>query len=351
MSGANHLRLKIKEQPILHLEEVLFQFLTVGTILFLLGGVTLDLKTMVFSRGAAPKAGRPVALLIGLSFLGVVAALGLAYFRVGRAAEWSFVAAVILMALAFLLYLLRPRRTEPSTPAQPVYPRFTVAQRVQHALLAISFTLLAVTGMPLRFATVDWLKAIYLIFGGLSGARIVHRVSAVVMIITWVWHTIYLLFRWKRAGFTFKSWTMAPNLKDVADFITVSKYYFGLTKEEPKYDRFQFREKFDYFAVYWGMPIMVFSGLVLWFPIYFGNRLPEIGLSVAYIAHSDEAVLAFLAIVLWHFYNTHFNPDNFPMSRTFYTGTKTREEMEREHALELDRIDPLLERVETPQPS
>lgn len=338
MSGANHLRLKVKVQPVLRFEEVFFQFLTVGTILFLLGGVTLDLKTKVFTPGPGPRAGRPVAILIGCSFLSIVGALTLAYLRVGIAAQWSFVAALILMALAFLLYFLRPCRTRELNAAGKVYPRFTVAQRIQHGLLAISFTVLVVTGMPLRFANVEWLKTIYLVFGGMAGARIVHRTAAVVMIITWVWHTVYLLFRWKRAGFTFKSWTMAPNLKDISDFVAVSKFYLGMTKDEPKYDRFQFREKFDYFAVYWGMPIMVFSGLVLWFPIYFGNRLPEIGLSAAYIAHSDESVLAFLAIVLWHFYNTHFNPDTFPMSRVFFTGTKTHEEMERDHPLELESL-------------
>jgi cytochrome b subunit of formate dehydrogenase len=186
---------------------------------------------------------------------------------------------------------------------------------------------------------VEWLGHIYVLFGGLAGARIAHRVAAVVMIINWIWHTLYLLYRWRKHGFSFKSWSMWPNRKDWADFIAVSKYYLGLSKEEPRYDRFQFREKFDYFAVYWGMPIMVFSGLVLWFPIYFGNRLPEIGLSFDYIAHSNEAILAFLAIVLWHFYNTHFNPDNFPMSPTWYTGTKTQEERAREHPLELARLE------------
>jgi cytochrome b subunit of formate dehydrogenase len=116
-------------------------------------------------------------------------------------------------------------------------------------------------------------------------------------------------------------------------------YYLGLWKEAPKYARFQFKEKFDYFAVYWGMPIMVFSGLVLWFPVYYGNLLPEAGISAAYIAHSDEAILAFLAILTWHLYNAHFNPDSFPMAKTFYTGLKTESEMRHEHPLELAHIE------------
>jgi len=79
------------------------------------------------------------------------------------------------------------------------------------------------------------------------------------MIITWLWHVIYLLFRWKRAGFSRKGWTMLPNMQDVRDFVGVSMYYLGITHEEPKYGRYQFREKMDYLAEYWGVPVMWLS--------------------------------------------------------------------------------------------
>ncbi len=337
MSGANHLRLKVKQSPILQIEHFFFHWLTLGTILFLLGGVALDLRRKVFAAHSVPHSGRIPGLLISLSFLAVVLALALAYIDQAVAATWTVGVAIGLMAMAFIAYAVGPKR--PRVRAEKVYQRITVAQRVQHIMLAVSFTLLVLTGMPMRFASIEWVNNIYVLFGGLGGARIVHRVAAVVMIITWIWHTLYLLYRWKKAGWSLDSWTMLPNRKDIADFIQLSKYYLGLTHEEPRFDRFQFREKFDYFAVYWGMPVMVFSGLVLWFPVYFGNRLPEIGFAVAFIAHSDEAILAFLAIVTWHMYNVHFNPDAFPMSPTWYTGTKTQEEMEREHPLELERIE------------
>jgi cytochrome b subunit of formate dehydrogenase len=337
MSGANHLRLKVKQSMVLRTEEFFFRWLTIGTILFLLGGVALDLRRKVFSRGPAPASGRLVAFLISVSFLLLCAALLMAFFGVGQA-KWSILAALVVAAVAFVLFFMNPhRRRHPAGERQ--YQRLSLAQRWQHILLAISFTLLVLTGLPLRFAHVEWLHPLYAFFGGMGGARVVHRVAAVIMIADWIWHTLYLIYRWQRAGFNFRSWTMFPTLKDVRDFIDTSKHYFGLTPNGPRYDRFQFREKFDYFAVYWGMPIMVFSGLVLWFPIYFGNLLPETGLSVAYIAHSDEAILAFLAIVMWHFYNTHFDPENFPMSPVFLTGTKSQSEMEREHPLEKERID------------
>lgn len=335
MSGANHLRLTVDRTPILLAEHLFFRWLTGGVLVALLSGIALDLRRKVFSR-AAPRSGRLPGALIALSFLLFVAAIALAAFA-HAASRWVIVAALAVMALAVVIHAAtrKPRQQR----GERVFARLTVAQRVQHALLAVSFTLLVLTGMPLRFAHVDGLEAIYDLFGGFAGARIAHRAAAVVMIGAWIWHTLYLIYRWKKAGWSLSSWTMLPTRKDVRDVVHSLRYYFGLTPEEPRFDRFQFREKFDYFAVYWGMPIMVFSGLVLWFPVFFGNHLPEIGIVAAFIAHSDEAVLAFLAIVTWHMYNVHFNPDAFPMSPTWYTGTKTREEMEREHPLELERLD------------
>jgi formate dehydrogenase subunit gamma len=343
MSGANHLRLKAKKVPILHFEEIFFRVLTGATILFLLGGVALDLRREIFHVGPEPKPGRFLGLLVSISFLFVVIALGMAVLGI-RGARWSGIAALVIMALALLLYAVRPHKKNGKHETR--YQRFTIAQRLQHGLLALSFTTLVLTGMPLRFPQIGWLRALNLALGGLAVSRYAHRVAAVVLIGTWIWHTLYLIYRWHKAGYKMESWTMWPSRKDLRDFIEVSRYYLGFAKAEPKYGRFQFREKFDYFAVYWGMPIMVISGLVLWFPIYFGNRLPEIGLSMAYVAHSDEAVLAFLTIILWHFYNTHFNVDTFPMNPVFYSGTLTREEMEREHPLELEQIEASGTRVE-----
>jgi cytochrome b subunit of formate dehydrogenase len=335
MSGANHLTLKEKSSVFLRGEALFFEVLTVGTMVLLLAGVALDLRRKVLGRGAQPRAGRATGVLISASFLAMVLALVFSY--LGRSGIWFAVEGLALMLLAFIWYLVRgPKR--PVAGGQPRYERMTFAMQWQHIMLAVSFILLCLTGLPLRFAHTEWLQGVQSLFGGFQGARVVHRVAAVVMIISWVWHTIYLFVLWKRQGWSVRSWSMVPNMKDVRDFIQVSRYYLGLSSEEPKYDRFQFREKFDYFAVYWGMPIMVLSGLVLWFPIYFGNRLPEIGVSAAYIAHSDEAILAFLAIVMWHLYNVHFNPDAFPMSNAWLTRTKTEEEMAREHPLELERI-------------
>lgn len=337
MSGANHLRLKVKESPVILWELRFFKVFVFGMLFFMITGVALDLRRKVFTKGHVTPAGKPVSVLVALSFMFTAAALGLATVGIPGARKCA-IAAVVSMALAFAVYFSRKRGAPPAA-AQKTYPRLTAVLRWQHALLMVSFTMLAITGLPMRFASVSWVGNVYVLFGGLAGARGVHRLFALLMIVTWVWHVLYLLLQWKRVGFSRKSWTMLPNIQDVRDFIGVSMYYLGVSHEEPRYGRYQFREKMDYLAEYWGVPVMVLSGFVMWFPIYWGNRLPEAALSFAYIAHSYEATLAFLAIVTWHMYNAHFNPDTFPMNNVFYTGTMTEEQMRREHPLELEKYE------------
>lgn len=219
------------------------------------------------------------------------------------------------------------------------FVRLSAFQRVQHLAMLVSFLVLALTGIPMRFPGIHWLGGIYDVIGGLAMARTIHRVAAVVMIGDGLVHVAYLAVLLVRHRFRlWDAWPMLPTWKDARDWWATSLYYFGVRKELPAYDRFNFREKFDYFAVFWGLPVMMISGLILWFPVFFGNHLPDIAIPMAYIAHSDEAILAISAIVVWHFYNVHYNPDKFPMSRVWITGRISEEEMIREHPLEYARI-------------
>jgi formate dehydrogenase subunit gamma len=344
MSGANHLRLKLKSSPLLLAILWFFWLLLTGTSIALVGAVGLDLRRKVLSRTYKPRCGKPAALMIAVSYLFLVSTLILAALGMS-VAQWTAVGAGATMVMAYGIYLLGPgRHRVPVAASERLYPRITPVLRWQHILMFTSFTILALTGLPLRFSHFPWAQALYLTLGGPGGARLVHRVAAVVLIASWVWHFAWLFVRWKNARWSLKSWTMFPAWKDVLDVLATAKLYFGLSHEEPKYERFQFREKGDYFAEYWGMPVMVISGFILWFPTYWGSRLPEIALPVAIIAHGFEATLAFIAIITWHLYNAHFNPDCFPGQRVWLTGTLTREEMERDHAMELERI----EAAETP---
>jgi formate dehydrogenase subunit gamma len=219
------------------------------------------------------------------------------------------------------------------------FERLTLFQRIQHWLLLGSFLLLTVTGLPMRFPGVEWLGYVYSVVGGLSVARMIHRTAAVIMISDGLLHLGYLAYLLVRHRFRLReAWPMIPNAKDARDWWETSLYYFGKRSVLPDYDRFNFREKFDYFAVFWGLPVMMLSGLVLWFPVYFGNRLPDLAIGMAYIAHSDEAVLAISAIVVWHFYNVHYNPDKFPMSWVWWHGRISEEEIKAEHPLEYRRL-------------
>jgi formate dehydrogenase gamma subunit len=222
---------------------------------------------------------------------------------------------------------------------QRQFTRLSLNQRIQHWLMIASFSLLAITGLPMRFSDVHWLGGVYSIMGGITGARIIHRIAAVVMIIDGLIHLVYIVRLLIAHGFRVReAWPMIPNMKDARDWWDTSLYYFGMRRELPQYDRFNFREKFDYFAVFWGLPVMMLSGLVLWFPVYFGNILPDLALGVASIAHSDEAILAISAIVVWHFYNVHYNPDKFPMSWVWWHGKISEAEIRHEHPLEYERI-------------
>ena len=177
--------------------------------------------------------------------------------------------------------------------------RFDLKQRAQHWFMILSFTLLTITGIPMRFPDQVCSKYVYFLFGGLYGARIVHRTSALIMILLGLYHLYYIFSLLIKHKFNIsEAWPMIPNKKDAKDWYYTSLYYFGFKKKLPLYDRFNFREKFDYFAVFWGVPVMMFSGLILWFPVFFGNNFPDLIIPMAYIAHSDEAILAISAIVV-----------------------------------------------------
>ncbi|MCE5199960.1 cytochrome b/b6 domain-containing protein [bacterium] len=337
-SGTSHPRLKIDRTPLLRLEEEFFKLLTYATVVLLMLVIGLDLRRKVFCAQHSPNSGRVVGMLVALGFSSLTAGLVMAILRVAGA-EWAWLSAAGSFAAAFAVYATGRERRIHKPDGSKLYHRFTFAQRAQHVCLALSFTVLVLTGMPLHYADIGWSHYLHLLFGGLDGARTAHRIAAVLMTITWIWHFLFLLYRWRIYGFSSSTWTMLPTRKDLWDFSRTIAYGLGLRSTPPEYDRFQFRQKFDYLAVYWGMPIMVFSGAVLWFEVFFGNRLPSIALDAAYIAHSDEAILAMLAIMIWHLYNTHLDPDHFPMSRAWLSGVLTESEMAREHPAEKARID------------
>ncbi|MCB8931833.1 MAG: cytochrome b/b6 domain-containing protein [Fimbriimonadaceae bacterium] len=337
LSGANHLRLKIKHDSLLAGVLWFFRLLIFGTIAFMAVSIILDLVQVVFRSQEPPRCGRPAGIFISLSYFSLIATIIIVTVRANGAgiAAWATLA---FLVLAWIAYFFRRNRHVPVA-TQRLYPRMNLNLRLQHFLLLSSVTALVATGLPLRFAAAQISVQELNMIGGLDNSRLIHRIAAVGLIVVAIWHVLYLLARWRKFGGSIRSWRMLPNKKDLEDFNLVTKGYLGMTKEKPKFDHFTFRSKIDYLAEYWGVPVMVLSGLVLWFPMYFSTWMPEAAWPISFIAHGYEATLAFLAVVCWHLYNVLFNPNNFPFNTLWITGKLTREEMSREHPLELERLD------------
>jgi len=225
-------------------------------------------------------------------------------------------------------------------PAPEFVQRLSVQWRAQHVVLAVSTILLILTGIPLWFLGrpehMWWSQNSTPVFYSLEAMRLLHRVGAVGLIAVSIYHVcIYTIFtREGRREFV----ALLPRFKDVADVTLNSLYFLRLRKERPKFGRYTYYEKFDYWAVYWGCVIMIGSGLVLWFDQFSATHFPWFPYDLAALVHADEAILAALALFIWHFYNVHFNPSVFPGSMTWWHGRISRERMREEHPLECEKM-------------
>lgn len=216
-----------------------------------------------------------------------------------------------------------------------LYQRFNIHHRLQHAGIFSSFAVCALTGLPIKYSDAAWAGTLVRWLGGIDTLLVIHLVAAVVLALSCVYHVAYLVVAFLQGQ---RSWAMVPTLKDVKDVFDNIRYRLGLTDRPPYYGRYSVKEKFDYWAVFWGMFIMAGSGLMMWFPGIAGQFVPRWVIDSSRVAHSDEAMLAILAIVVWHFFNVHFNPSNFPVNWAFFTGKLSEEEMKREHPLEWQRL-------------
>jgi len=209
--------------------------------------------------------------------------------------------------------------------------RFTVPQRIEHAVLAISFTVLGVTGLPQKYAASPAANWLIEQMGGIEATRVIHRWAAVVFCVLAVYHAIALANKFivQRVEMT-----MMPAKKDFADAFRLLGYNLFLTRKPPEMPRYNFAEKLEYWALVWGGIIMAVTGFMLWNPLITTRFLPGQFIPAAKAAHGGEAVLAVLAIIVWHFYNVHFKAFN----KSMFTGKLTRHQMEEEHASELSGL-------------
>ncbi len=227
-------------------------------------------------------------------------------------------------------------------PEEQQFVRFTRLNRILHATMVVSFMGLALTGLTLKFSYTGWAVTLSHLLGGFETAGYIHRVAAVVMFGTFITHLVELR-RLKKQKYS--SWrallfgpdTMLPTRQDLAEFVATLKWFVGLAPR-PRYGRWTYWEKFDYFAVFWGIAIIGFTGLTLWFPVFFTRFLPGWFINVATIIHSDEALLATGFIFTVHFFNTHLRPEKFPMDITIFTGRMSLAELKRDKPREYEAL-------------
>jgi cytochrome b subunit of formate dehydrogenase len=217
--------------------------------------------------------------------------------------------------------------------------RFDIHQRIQHWLMLTGVILLGLTGWPLRGAgapeAVESSRKFLALFGGPHGAGVVHRVAAVLIIVAGAYHLFYLTFLASQKRLPL---SMLPGPKDALDIRDNLLYMLGLRKEKPRFERYNYLEKFDYWAVFWGIVMMVGTGFLFWFPVFFAKFLPSWVLAAAQIIHGEEATLAILFLFCVHFYNVHLKPSIFPMSWIWLNGQISLEAMRDEHRAEYERL-------------
>jgi formate dehydrogenase gamma subunit len=248
--------------------------------------------------------------------------------------RWIYVPLIILTigGMAFHNALIWRKKALAKRRQVRTVVRLTANQRAQHWLLLLSFLALVLSGFALQYPD-SW--AASLLGGNEWLRRIVHRAAAVVMIAVGIYHVLYLAFtnegrRWVR--------DMVPKVKDIKDLIGNLCYYLGARTQKPKIARFGYAEKAEYWAVVWGTIIMGLTGLLIWFKIGLFGFLPRWWVDIALAVHFYEAVLATLAIIVWHFYHVIFDPDVYPLNFALVDGRVSEELYKEEHELDYEQM-------------
>ena len=248
-------------------------------------------------------------------------------------------------SLAWLARLLLTRdkwKRHTARPGERVVRLFNKRQRTMHITMILSFFTLALTGMALKFSYTGWAQALSRLLGGFETMGILHRLAALVLLGVFAFH-LWDVRRMKREsglgwwGFLTGPDSMLFNLTDLKELWQSIRWFAGLGPR-PRYGRFTYWEKFDYFAVFWGVVVIGSTGVVLWFPELATHFVPGWTVNVVTIIHSDEALLAVAFIFTIHFFNTNFRPDKFPLDLVMFTGRVSAEELAYDKPREYERL-------------
>ena len=230
----------------------------------------------------------------------------------------------------------------------PFIWRFLTWHRVAHGIVVLTFYTLVLTGLPLRFSCAPFSAGLISLFGGVRGAGIIHRIAAVGMVSLAVVYVAYLAVRVWKARDTPQRWrwgsdNVIPHPRDAVDFFKQWKYFFT-GRDRPKFGRYSYLEKLDFFGAVWGFVIIIASGMMLSFPEFFGAFMPGWLFNVATIFHGEEALLATCFLFIVHFFNVHVRPDKWPLDAVMFHGRATVDYLEEEHPEMMSQVEPNLQK-------
>jgi len=241
-------------------------------------------------------------------------------------------------------------RSRRATLVQREFVRFSVGQRLEHLLTMVCFGVLLLTGLPQKFSDASISIWVVNSLGGIDNVRFVHRVFATVFIFSAFYHVGAIGLSLIRGKFNL---SMAPSLRDFVDALVMLRYSVGLSNSKPRFGRYDYRQKFEYWGIVYGGIIMIVTGLTLWFPTYATRILPGEVVPAAKEMHTGEALLALLVIVTWHMYSVILSPSHFPGDWSIFTGKISHEKIKEEHPLEYialvgGDLEELPDRAQTP---
>ncbi|HYB89884.1 MAG TPA: cytochrome b/b6 domain-containing protein [Candidatus Binataceae bacterium] len=213
--------------------------------------------------------------------------------------------------------------------------RFSVRQRIEHLFVMLLFVVLGLSGLAQKFFEAQWAQWVIAAMGGIHRVRWVHRGAGILFAAVVAAHiaAALVLVISKRT-----SPSMVITRKDFRDAVMMMRYYLRVSDEQARFDRYDYRQKFEYWGMVVGSLLMIVTGLMLFFPVLTTRFLPGEFIPAARTAHSNEGLLAFLIVITWHIYNAHLSPDVFPFDVGIFTGKVSHERMEKEHPLEYERM-------------